>query len=224
MTKQKSFKRHVRERMSKTGESYTAARGQVSQKRERIRAVRTGSAAAADRPSDDTIKDATGKKWEAWFSILDRWGARQRKHGETVGFLMDEHQVSGWWAQSITVGYERDRGMRLKHQQADGFTIYASKTIAVPIDVLFDAFVNPRSRRKWLTDGTMSLRTSQPGRTARFRWGNGSTRLSASFTGKGPSKSVVAVAHERLADADEAETTKLSWRERLSDLKSFLES
>jgi hypothetical protein len=32
------------------------------------------------------------------------------------------------------------------------------------------------------------------------------------------------VAHERLPDADEAETTKLSWRERLSDLKSFLES
>jgi hypothetical protein len=32
------------------------------------------------------------------------------------------------------------------------------------------------------------------------------------------------VAHERLPDADEAETTNLSWRERLSDLKSFLES
>jgi hypothetical protein len=31
--------------------------------------------------------------------------------------------------------------MRLKHQQADGFTIYASKTIAVPVDVVFDAFV-----------------------------------------------------------------------------------
>lgn len=224
MTKQKSFKRHVRGRMSKTGESYTAARGHVSQKRERVRAASTGSAAAADRPSDDKIKDATGKKWEAWFSILDRWGARERKHGETVGFLMDEHHVPGWWAQSITVGYERDRGMRLKHQQADGFTIYASKTIAVPIDVLFDAFVNPRSRRKWLTDGTMSLRTSQPGHTARFSWGDGSTRLSASFIDKGPSKSAVAVAHERLPDADEAETTKLSWRERLSDLKSFLES
>jgi hypothetical protein len=32
------------------------------------------------------------------------------------------------------------------------------------------------------------------------------------------------VAHERLPDADEAETTKLSWGERLSDLTSFLES
>jgi hypothetical protein len=82
-----------------------------------------------------------------------------------------QHDVPGWWAQSITVWYERARGMRLKHQQADGFTIYASRTIAVPIDVLFDAFVNPRSRRKLLTDGTMTLRTSQQGHTARFDWG-----------------------------------------------------
>jgi hypothetical protein len=224
MTKEKSFKRHVRERMSKTGESYTAARGHASEKRDRVRAASARLAAAADRPSDDKIKDATGKKWDAWFSILDRWGARERKHGEAVGFLMDEHHVSGWWAQSITVGYERARGMRLKHQQADGFTIYASKTVAVPIDVLYDAFVNPRSRKKWLTGETMSLRTSQPGQTARFSWGDGSTRVSASFVDKGPSKSTVAVAHERLPDADEAETTKLSWRKRLSELKSFLES
>ena len=224
MTKEKSFKRRVRERMSKTGESYTAARGNVSQKRARVRAARARLAETADRPSDDKIKDATGKGWEAWFSILDRWGARERKHGETAGFLMDEHGVPGWWAQSITVWYERARGMRLKHQQADGFTIYASKTVAVPIDVLFEAFVNPRSRRKWLTDGTMSLRTSQPGHTARFNWGDGPTRVLVSFDDKGPSKSAVAVAHERLPDPDEAETAKLSWRKRLSDLKSFLES
>jgi hypothetical protein len=32
-------------------------------------------------------------------------------------------------------------------------------------------------RKSWLTDGTMSPRTSQPGRTARFDWENASTRL-----------------------------------------------
>jgi hypothetical protein len=210
--------------MTKTGESYTAARSQVSQKRDRVRAARTRLAATADRPSDDKIKEATGKRWEAWFSVLDRWGARERKHGETARFLMDEHGVPGWWAQSITVWFERARGMRLKHQQADGFTVSASKTIAVPVDVLFDAFVDPRTRRKWLTGGTMTVRTSQPGHTARFNWGDGSTRLLVSFVDKGPSKSAVTVAHERLPDPDEAETTKLAWRERLSDLKSFLES
>lgn len=128
------------------------------------------------------------------------------------------------WAQSITVWYERARGLRLKHQQADDFTFYASRTISVPVEVLFDAFVNTRSRRKWLTDGTMSLRTSQAGHTARFDWGDGSTRVSVSFLAKGPAKASVAVAHERLPDADEAEMAKASWRGRLAALKSELES
>lgn len=114
--------------------------------------------------------------------------------------------------------------MRLKHQQADGFTVYASKTIAVPSDVLFDAFVSARARRKWLTDGTLSLRTKQPGRTARFDWDGGPTRVGVSFVEKGPDKTTVAVEHERLPDPDEAERAKAAWRARLVELKSFLES
>jgi hypothetical protein len=224
MTKEKSFKRRVRERMSKTGERYAVARSQVSHKRDRVRAAQSRLAVTADRPSDDKVEAVTGRRWEAWFSILDRWGARERKHGETVAFLMDEHGVPGWWAQAITMWYQRSRGLRLKHQQPGGFTIYASRTIAVPVDVAFDAFVNPGSRRRWLTDGTMSLRTSRPGLTARFDWEDGSTRVAVSFEDKGPAKTTVAVAHERLPDPDEAETAKASWRERLSHLKSFLES
>ena len=137
---------------------------------------------------------------------------------------MEEHDVPGWWAQTVTVWYERERGMRLKHQQADGFSVSASKTIAVPLDVLFDAFVNPRTRRKWLTDATMKLRTAQPGRTARFDWGDGSSRLTASFVEKSPAKATVTVAHERLLDPDQAEAAKSAWRERLTHLKSHLEA
>lgn len=102
------------------------------------------------------------------------------------------------------------RKAALRRRQADRITIYASKTIAVPLEVLFDGCVNPRSRRKWLMDGTMSLGTSQPGHTARFNWGDGSTRVSVSFVDKGPAKATVAVAHERLPDPDEAETAKAS--------------
>ena len=56
------------------------------------------------------------------------------------------------------------------------FEVSASKTVAVPVKRLFDALVNARQRKKWLTDGKMSLRTSQPGRSARFDWEDGSTR------------------------------------------------
>ena len=224
MTTQKLFKRRVRERMAKTGESYTAARGHVLPRRDGVEGARKRLASAAELASDAKLTEMTGRNWEAWLSLLDRWGARDRKHGETVDFLMAEQGVSGWYAQAITNGYERARGIRAKHQQADGFTIYASKTFGVPVGALFDAFVDDAIRRRWLRDGSMSLRTSQAGRAARFDWGGGQTRVSVTFEGKGPSKSTAAVAHERLADPDEAETVKAAWRERLAALKSFLES
>jgi len=224
MTEDKTFKRRVRARMAKTGERYTAARNQTSQKRDRVRSARTRLTDAPMPVSEAKLVDATGRGWEEWLSILDRWGARDKKHGETAAFLMDEHSVPGWYAQAITVGYERARGMRLKHQQPDGFTVYVSKTVAVPNVDLFEAFVDSRKRKKWLTDGKMSLRTSQPGHTARFDWHDGSTRVTASFEAKGAAKSTVSVAHERLPDADEAESAKAAWRERLAALKSRLES
>jgi hypothetical protein len=224
MTERKSFKRRVRQRMSKTGESYTAARTQVSRKRDRDQAARTRLAAANDRMPDAKVKQATGKKWDQWFSMLDAWGAREKKHKDIARYLREEHDVDGWWAQSVTYYYERARGMRLKYQRPGGFEVTAAKTIGVPVDVLFRAFADDAQRRKWLPDAKMSVRTSQPGRTARFDWEDGSTRVTAWFTEKGPSKSTVALAHERLPDADEAETTKAMWKEKLAGLKSFLES
>ena len=224
MTERKTFKRRVRERMSKTGESYTSARRQVAQKRERIGAASERLAATDERMPDAKIVEATGKTWDEWFSILDAWGARDRKHPEIARHLIDELGVSGWWAQSITVWYERARGMRLKHQQADGFSVTASRTIAVPVEVLYDAFVEDTERTQWFEDASMSLRTSRPPVGARFDWEDGSTRVVVSFEDKGPSKSTVYVAHEKLPDPDEAETTKAMWRERLADLKSHLEA
>ena len=69
-----------------------------------------------------------------------------------------------------------------------------------------------------------SHRPSQADRTARFDWEGGPTRVVFYFTEKGPAKSTVAMAHESLPDADEAETKKVFWRERLRDLKVFLET
>lgn len=226
MTEGKTFKRRVRERMSKTGESYTSARAQVVQKRDRTRSAEARLAAEAteDRQPDEAVRRATRKTWEEWFSILDSWGARERKHRDIAKHLREEHGVPSWWSQSVTVEYERTRGMRLKHQQDDGFGISATKTIAVPVEVAYEAFVDDVKRKEWLPDASMSLRTSQPSRTARFDWEDGSTRVVVGFIDKGPERSTVALAHERLPDAEEAETKKAMWRRRLAELKAQLES
>lgn len=223
MTTQKLFKRRVRARMSKTGESYTTARHQLAARRERVAQPAVDLAPALELASDEKMTAATGHGWEHWLSILDRWGARDRKHGEVATYLSTEHGVPGWWTQSITNGYERTRGIRRKHQQADGYTIYASKTVNVPVEVLFDAFVDDAVRGQWLTDGAMALRTSVANKTARFDWGDGATRILVTFDAKGPEKASAHVSHERLSDETVAEVAKAQWKKRVTALKAFLE-
>jgi hypothetical protein len=114
--------------------------------------------------------------------------------------------------------------MRLKHQQPDGFTVYASKTVGVPLGVLFDAFADELTREQWLTDGAMSIRSSQRGKVARFDWAGGATRVLVTFEAKGPTKATAHVSHERLPDAGAADVAKALWKKRVAALKAFLES
>ncbi len=224
MTTQKLFKRRVRERMAKTGERYAAARRQLVQARDRVEADPPDVASAMEIASDAKLHEATGRYWLEWIAILDAWDGRGHKHGEIVEYLSREHSVPPWWRQAVTNGYERATGMRKKHQQADGFTVYASKTVGVPLEVLFDAFVDDAKRAAWLEDGAMSVRGAQPGKVARFDWAGDESRVMVTFEGKGPGRATAHVAHERLPDAASGEAAKSAWRARLAALKSSLEA
>jgi uncharacterized protein YndB with AHSA1/START domain len=218
MTRQKSFKRLVRTRMDKTGESYTAARAAL---------LAAEDPKSSDGPaltmSDDAIRRATGRGWEEWFDLLDEWATAERTHTEIARWVAGKEGMDGWHAQAVTVGYERARGMRAVGERPDGFSITASKTVAVPVDRLYDSFVNEAKRLHWLPKGGLRVRTSSRPKSARFDWGNGETRVNVGFTPKGKAKSAVALAHERLADAEEAERMKAFWRERIAKLKEVLE-
>ena len=173
----------------------------------------------------ETVRRATGRTQAEWYALLDKWGAPGRPYREIAAWLMDKHGVSRWWAQKLIVEYEQERGVRDPGVRRNGtFEVGASKTVAVPIDHLFDAFVDSRRRKRWLTDATMRLRTSEVDRSARFDWNGGSSRVNVTFEKKGSSKSTVTVVHDRLADAADAQETKALWRQRLGDLKAFLES
>jgi hypothetical protein len=173
----------------------------------------------------DGVQRATGRSRAEWFALLDKWGAPGRPYRAIADWLTTKHELSKWWAQKLIVEYEQDRGLRAPGVRRDGtFEVTASKTVAVPCERLYEAFVNSRQRRRWLTDGRMSLRQSQPGRSARFDWEDGSSRVTVEVVPKGPAKATVAVAHQRLAKAAEAQRAKALWRGRLAELKSFLEA
>ena len=62
--------------------------------------------------SDETVRDKTGKSSAEWHAILDAWDGPSKGHTKMARYLVEEHGVSGWWAQSITVRYEWERGLR----------------------------------------------------------------------------------------------------------------
>jgi uncharacterized protein YndB with AHSA1/START domain len=218
VTRQKSFKRLVRARMEKTGESYTAARAALLSADEPK--VTDGPALAM---SDEAIRRRTGRGWEDWFNLLDEWGAAERPHREIARWVAEEHGVEGWSAQAVTVVYERARGLRAVGERPDGFTVTASKTVAVPVERLYEAFLDDSLRERWLPGGGLRERTAAKPRSARFDWGDGATRVNVTFLAKGAAKSTAALQHERLADAQEAERMKAFWRERIAALKQVLE-
>jgi uncharacterized protein YndB with AHSA1/START domain len=234
MTKQKSFKGRVRARMEKTSESYTAARRQLLARAgagaEPAEAV-APEAAPVDAPgakrpySDDVLQANTGRTWDEWFALLDRWGAADRRHPEIARWLNEEQGVDGWWAQGVTVGYEQARGLRVPGQRRGGlFEVSASKTVAVPVDRLYEAFMDPGLRERWLPGAKLEVRAATPGKSIRANWDDGSTRLVIAFTARGDAKSQVALVHERVPDAEAAEAMKAYWRERVKELKRVLEA
>jgi hypothetical protein len=220
MTAQRSFKRLVRARMDKTGESYTAARAMLLAADEPKDASRPRLAT-----SDEEIRRRTGRGWEEWFEVLDDWGPADRTHRETARWLAEQQGLHplAWNVQAVVNSYELTRGLRVVGQHADGFSISATKTVAVPVERLYDAFVDEAERGRWLPDSRLRERTATKPKSARFDWGDDGGRVLVTFAAKGDGKSTAALQHTRLADAEEAERMKSYWRERVAALKEELE-
>ncbi|HXV57716.1 MAG TPA: DUF4287 domain-containing protein [Gaiellaceae bacterium] len=216
MTENKALKRAVRARMAKTGERYTAARHHVVEPEEELR--------AEDLPQPDAgLRERTGRGWREWFRILDAWGAKERKHGEIASHLQAAYGVPGWWAQAITLGYERARGLRAKHQTLTGsFQVSVSKTFPLGAGTLFRAFADEPGRDRWLEPGTLAVRTAREAKSVRFDFGGGASRVVAYLEAKGEAKTTVTVQHEKLPDAGSVEEMRAFWKERLERLATVL--
>lgn len=95
--------------------------------------------------SDDPIRERTGRGWDEWFDLLDEWGTAERTHREIARWVAEQQGIEplAWNAQAVVGSYERARGLRAIGEHADGFRAGASKTVNVPAEWLFDAFIEP---------------------------------------------------------------------------------
>lgn len=236
MTIDKDRKRIIRARMDKTGESYTAARAQILSINKKTQtgaatapAVATAKAAAPAIDyaalagmSDDKVSAKTSRTWEEWTRVLDADGAAKMTHGEIAVLVHEKHGVGAWWSQSVTVGYERIKGLRDRGQRRDGaYEAGRTKTFDVPAKTLFDAWASDTARRRWLKGVRTTVRTATSPKTVRLQW-PGNTIVVIGITAKGDAKSVVSVVHTKLPDKAASDAVKKEWTTHLDALSTFL--
>ena len=144
-------------------------------------------------------------------------------HKSIAALLAREHAAPPWWGQMITVGYEQARGLRVRHQTPSGYSVSASRTLPVTIGALFDAWISPARRKRWLPGEPLKIHRSTAGKSIRARWKSDETPVEVNFSAKS-GRAQCSVQHSKLPDARAAARQKKFWGERLDQLKGLLQT
>ena len=164
--------------------------------------------------TDEAVTAATGRGWDDWCDLIEAWPGHADGHTVIAAHLQREHGVDGWWAQTVTVGYERIAGLRLPYQQADGtFTANKSKTVSADADELRAMLLSDDDRQALFGGLETSLRSGQSAKAIRVELGPGVAVFG--LTARPDGRTTVSVMHERLPTAEAVEEWKFYWSEWL---------
>jgi activator of Hsp90 ATPase-like protein len=186
------------------------------------------ASAAKDRKiiTDKVVVEKTGKTMEEWFAVLDKKGAKRLDSHGIYDLIksIDGLKPLGEWNQGLlSTSYQWSRGLRERGEKKDGFEVGVSKTIGVPLELLYRAFADDKLRMRWLPEKKVSITKATENKSARVAWIDGETRLSIDFYKKGDEKSQIVVQHLRLPNSEKAAQMKEYWSTTLEKLKSILE-
>lgn len=174
----------------------------------------------------ESVINGTGRSWEDWFKLLDDLGAKEWTHKEMAKILHQDHGVSTWWAQTLTVEYERKIGRREIGQNCKGnFQASASKTLPGTMDQIFlqwQSFVkNKREFNGLLLINEPQVTLSSKWRYWRIRLEDGG-RVAIIINQKDKNKVLLSVNHEKLSDARSVINWKTYWQSRLREFDQWL--
>lgn len=175
-----------------------------------------------------TITEKTGRSLEEWTDLLDRAGFREKPHRDIASYLNKNQDLSSWWAQEVTVQYEKDAGRRVTGQtEKTGFQLGVSRTLRTSAGDLWNWLTSEKGRI-WFS-GTDSegietepkvlkershlrLRWKLPG------WTHFST-LQIRIAAKGTANTTLTVHQEKLADQETRERMLGYWKEKMDQIE-----
>lgn len=167
----------------------------------------------------EAVRRSTGRTRDEWFALLDDVGATGWRHPAIAAWLVD-HGVDGWWAQSITVGYEQARGMREPGQRPDGrFEASATRTLPVPTDVTLSWLTDPELRGRWL-DVEPEVRSTRAVKSVRWSWPGGA-RVTLHVLPAPGDRTRLSVQHSA-TDGDAIAPLKEEWSGRFDRLQAAM--
>lgn len=166
--------------------------------------------------TDEAVEKATGKGWTEWFTILRQEKADKLPHREIAKLLSDQYNVDGWWAQSITVEYERHLGRRQVGQVKDGtFQTAVTKTLPGDLDQVFDIWLDAARNANEFNSiplaGEPAISKSDKWRYWRVDLQDGS-KVTVTVGPKSAEKSTLTLQNEKLKDQDAIEQWKTFWK------------
>lgn len=174
--------------------------------------------------SDEVLKETTGKDWLEWKSALESWGAAEKSHLEIAKYLTEELEINAWWAQGITLGYERMIVRRAVGQRSDGsYSANVSKTLNASIERVHTALVDELARSQWLDRSVARLRTCSAPKSARFDDHEAKVTIAFFLSPKDNDKCTLQLQAEKLASKEAGDEWKAAWRPRLEQLAAYVE-
>jgi len=171
--------------------------------------------------SDIAVIARTGKSWIQWFRLLDKSGAARMDHKGIVRLLGARHGIGPWWRQMVTVEYERARGLRVRNQNALGYSVSVSRTLSTDLKRLYTATSELRTRRRWFPKGTLKITSRTENRYLRGAW-NGEARLEINFYEKADGKAQIVIQVNRLRREEDVERERGDWKRALVKLDLLL--
>jgi uncharacterized protein YndB with AHSA1/START domain len=199
----------------------------------------------SDQPvTNESAKQATGKTLDQWFKELDTWDGL-KKGRRSINTHLYEQKVDPWWCTTIAVEYEKKHDVRKKDGLYEGYFVCSTKTIAAPVEKVFDAWSNINQLSQWFGNSTkgnvndggeIENRDGEKGSFLRVRK-NKDIRLTlnspgfstpiqidAQFQDKGKGKTGLLVNLTRLQTRGEADAARNAWAEALDRLKEICEA
>lgn len=165
--------------------------------------------------SDKVLKEKTGKGWEEWINILDKDKAIEMNHKEMATHLCNKYKVDSWYAQTISNGYEKEKGLRVKHEKATGdFEISKTKVFNIEHSKLFDLVKNLIEKDFF---GHVEITTLNENKNIRLK-GSDKNSFSFDFYNK-ENKTQLVIQQFKIKDSNEAEEMKKFWSNKLKELE-----